>query len=194
MKNIKTIRLLIKWERTKLRRDDDENLNLGLMKTKRISQTILIFFTSCGLIATVTSAIASIFLNLSKEKKAQEICKTIFEKLYPIYKERHFQIYDLQQNDIYEKVNLMQQYLNQSLSENCEKPLKNLPWITKTPYNHQISPYNELTLVFEVMLNYYHAILIIAVDVLLMSMLIYVRFQFEIINRDLVASPIQNMT
>lgn len=70
--------------------------------------------------------------------------------------------------------------------QSCEKPVYHLPWLTKTPYDNQISPNYEFTLFLEVLAIYYCAIALLPIDMILMTMMLYIKFQLEMINMDLV--------
>lgn len=137
--------------------------------------------------AVITAVVASLFVNSSNENQHKAICKTVYEKLYPNYEKSMSKIPNFNQNNIYKNIYLMQTYLNQTLSVTCEKPaVKELPWLAKTPYNYQVSPYYEFTLIWESLAILYRGLTILSVDMIIMTMMIYIKFQFEIINSDLV--------
>lgn len=136
--------------------------------------------------AVITAVVASLIVNSNNENQHKGVCESIYEQLYPIY-ENSAKISNFNQNDIYKNIYLMQTHLNLTLSKTCEKPsIKELPWLAKTPYNYQVSPFYEFTLIWESFAVLYRGLTILSVDMIIMTMMIYIKFQFETINSDLV--------
>lgn len=156
------------------------------MNTKRIGNGFTIVIWIVAIFAVSLTVLTSLFLNSNSEMETKKGCEKILDNLYQVFEEHNFEIPHLNQNNLYENVLIMQKYLNQSTSENCENPVKHFPWITKTPYNNQVSPNYEITLCLELLSMYYRTFTLMPIDMILMSMMLYVKFQLEMINMDLV--------
>lgn len=156
------------------------------MNTKRIGNGFTIVIWIVAIFAVSLTVLTSLLLNSNSETETKKGCEQILDNLYQIFEEKDLDIPQLNQNNMYENVLLMQKYLNQSTSENCEKPVKHFPWITKTPYNNQVSPNYEITLCLELLSMYYRTFTLMPIDMILMSMMLYVKFQLEMVNMDLV--------
>lgn len=162
IKNISTLRWLVTIERTELNRENDSNFTVGLVKIKKIGNAFTILMWIVAIFAVSTTAFTSIWISSKNKIESKEACKKVSENLF-----------------------LVQTSLNYS---QCEKPVKHFPWLTKTPYDNQVSPNYELTLFFELLAIYYCAMSLLPIDMILMTMMLYIKFQFEMINMDLVRS------
>lgn len=180
-----TLRWLVTMERTLSNRENDSNFAKGLSKIKKIGNSCTILMWIVALFSVVTTAITSIFLSSKNEVESDEACNKVLESLYP-FVEHNFKIPNFKQNTVYENVVFMQTFLNQSIGK-CEKPAKIFPWLTMTPYDKQISPNYELTLLFQVLVIHFCALSLIPIDMILPTMMLYIKFQLEMINMDLVS-------
>lgn len=185
-KNQSTLRWLVEQVKNKpFNRENDDNYNKRFNIVKKNGNTFAILFWTFSIITLITAAVSMLLYNNNNEMKSKEICQKIYEKFYWIYKESNLKIPYVQQNDIYEKVYLMQKYLNISSNE-CVRVEKSFPLVIRTPYNNQISPNYEITLLLQGVIAFVKVFCIIPVDLILMSFMMYIRFQFQIISNDLV--------
>lgn len=167
-------------------RENDDNYNKRFNIVKKNGNILATLFWIFSIITLISAAVSMPLYNNNNEIKSKEICQKMYEKFYSIYKEGNLKIPYIEQNDLYEKVDLMERFLNIS-SSTCVKPKKSFPLVIRTPYNNQISPNYEITLLLQVIVLFLKVFTIIPVDFLLMSFMMYTRFQFHIICSDLVS-------
>lgn len=187
MKRQQKLRWLVDEERATPFLNGEEHNTVKRFKNvkKTIKNHVILAWCILALVI-FTSALQTLTNNSKNDTKSKKSCLKIFEKLITIFNESQMVVPSFNNNNIYENVEIMQSYLNQSLEEKCVKAVKIFPWLISTPYNNQISPNYELTLIIQEIILISRSCSIIPFDMLFHSLLIFSKFQFETIKIDLV--------
>lgn len=162
------------------------NYNKRFKNLKKTANSFLISAWFILALVMFTTAFTTLIYNSTNVTKSMTTCHKIFEELSLIVNESQIVIPSFKVNNIYDNVNLMQKYLNQSLNENCVKAVKVFTWMVRTPYNNQISPNYEITLLLQEIALLLHSCAILSFEMSFLTLLMFAKFQFETIKIDLV--------
>lgn len=147
------------------------------------------FFTMCTLTMAALDALHGTIKNASDMKKNCNEKLSIYQERISYTNETMPEI--LGEPPIYDRVNYIETYIkehnifeiNQKIV--CKKPIKVLPFAVHTPFDHQ--KYFVLSFIFQWSTYWLYGLYICPLDLMIMSIMVHLKFQFSYIIKDLVS-------